>query len=196
MQLVLRSCWAYEEVAQAGEMVTPAIDEDLLLLEQPWPPLLARALPTWCRDMQPQSESSSPGRAGVIRTMPCKRSHHYLGHARGSARCRRARCLLPGWSGCRGNWAPVTIWGMGEGPWAAVRTSTEGLHCSCHKRRSAGESSTTSTDTGTGALKSHLGIYIPPCREGGSHPEGASLLPHLRALTHLCPSPVTTPNKR
>lgn len=123
----------------------------------------------------PKAESSSPGRAGAIRTMPCKRSHHYLGHAWGSARCRRARCLLPGWSGCRGNWAPVTIRGRGEVPWAAVPRSTEGLHCLCHKRRSAGESSTTSTDTGTGALKSHLGIYIPP---RGCQPAAPPLCTH------------------
>lgn len=65
----------HKEVAQAGEMVGPAVC-DLVLLEQSWPPLLARALPTWCQDLQPRAEGSSQGRAGVIPTMPCKRSPH------------------------------------------------------------------------------------------------------------------------
>lgn len=69
----------HKEVAQAGEMVGPAVGDDLVLLEQSWPPLLARALPMWCQDLQPRAEGSSQGRAGVIPTMPCKRSPHCLG---------------------------------------------------------------------------------------------------------------------
>ena len=43
--------------------VGTTMGDDLLLLKQPWPPLLARALPMWCGDMQPRAEGSLPGRA-------------------------------------------------------------------------------------------------------------------------------------
>lgn len=176
--------------------VGPAMGDDLLLLEQRWPPLLAGASSTWRRDMQPRAEGSSLGRAGVIRSTPCKRSHHCLGHAWGSLRSRRARCLLWGWSGCGGNRAPVTLWGRGEGAWAAVPRSTEGLHCSCHKQICCIKRLHQLRHWRGSTQIPPRHLYPPLQRGGATIWRVPACCPPPCAPTHLHPSPVITTNKR